>query len=108
MKIVPSTRKISPRDGIMPRRHFSHSALPRSVRASSGSAGTSFGRSTLRMATQMQNSPTWMKLGPMAPAYISPTERPSTSASTTNTKEGGISWVMVPEAAITPMVWGVE
>ena len=47
-------------------------------------------------------------LGPMAPAYMSPTDFPSTSASTTSTSEGGMSWVMVPEAAITPMVWRVE
>jgi hypothetical protein len=44
-----------------------------------------------------------MMLGPMAPAYMSPTERPSWSPSTISTKEGGISWVMVPEAAITPV-----
>ena len=40
----------------------------------------------------------------MRPAYMSPTDRPSTSASTTRTSEGGISWVMVPDAAITPIV----
>ena len=55
MKIVPSTRKISPSEGIMPRRHFFHSAQPCSVRASSGSAGTSFGQMKPTMATQMQN-----------------------------------------------------
>ena len=104
MKIVPSTRKISPSDGIMPRRHFFHSAQPCRVRASSGSAGTALGQMTLTMATQMQNRATWIRLGPMAPAYMSPTDRPSTSASTTSTSEGGISWVMVPEAAMTPIV----
>ena len=77
MKMVPSTRKISPSDGIMPRRHFFHSAQPCSVRASSGSAGTSLGQMMLTMATQTQNSATWMMLGPIAPAYMSPTERPS-------------------------------
>ncbi len=108
MKIVPSTRKIRPSDGMMPRRHFFTSAQPRSVRASGGSAGTSCGRMMLRMATQTQNSAIWMRLGPIAPAYMSPTERPSWSASTTSTSDGGISCVMVPEAAITPMVWRVE
>ena len=42
-------------------------------------------------------------LGPIAPAYMSPTERPSWSARTTSTSEGGMSWVIVPEAAITPV-----
>jgi hypothetical protein len=78
------------------------------VRASRGSGGTSFGQMTLTIATQPQNKRTWMMLGPMAPAYMSPTERPSWSASTTSTSDGGMSWVMVPEAAITPMVWRVE
>ena len=78
------------------------------MRASGGSAGTSFGQTMLTMSTQMQNSATWMMLGPIAPAYMSPTERPSWSASTISTSDGGMSWVMVPEAAITPMVWRVE
>ena len=56
----------------------------------------------------MQNSATWMMQGPIAPAYMSPTERPSWSASTISTSDGGMSWVMVPEAAMTPMVWRVE
>jgi hypothetical protein len=34
---------------------------------------------------------------------MSPTDLPSTSASTISTSEGGISWVIVPEAAITPV-----
>src|SRR5215813_15607605 len=104
MKIVPNTRKISPSDGIMPRRHFFHSAHPFKVRASIGKAGTALGQMMLTMATHTQNKATWMMLGPMAPAYMSPTERPSTSASTTNTSDGGINCVMVPEAAMTPMV----
>src|SRR5262249_625887 len=56
MKMVPSTRKISPSEGMMPRRHFFHSAQPLSVRASSGRAGTSFGQRKLTMSTQMQNN----------------------------------------------------
>ena len=88
-KIVPRTRKISPNDGMIPRRHFLHSAQPLEVRASGGSAGTSFGQSTLTISTQMQNKAIWMRLGPMAPAYMSPTERPSWSASTTSTSDGG-------------------
>ena len=58
MKIVPSTRKIRPSDGIMPRMHRFHSAQPCSVRASSGSAGTSFGQMMLTIKTQPQNSST--------------------------------------------------
>ena len=45
--MVPSTRKIRPSEGMMPRRHFRHSAQPCRVRASSGSAGTSLGHTTL-------------------------------------------------------------
>src|SRR5262249_47343825 len=108
VKMVPSTRKIRPADGMMPRRHFDHNAQPCSVRASSGSAGTSFGQSWLTMKTQMQNSTTWMMLGPIAPAYMSPTERPIWSARTTRTSDGGMSWVIVPDAAMTPIVWRVE
>ena len=92
----------------MPRMLFRSSGHPDKVRASSGRAGTSFGHTTLTIATQAQNNATWMMLGPIAPAYMSPTERPSWSASTTSTRDGGISCVMVPEAAITPMVWRVE
>ncbi len=39
----------------------------------------------------------------MAPRYMSPTGLPSCSASTISTSEGGISWVMVPDAAMTPV-----
>ena len=92
----------------MPRRHFRHSAQPFRVRASGGSAGTSCGRTMLRKNTQPANNASWMRLGPIAPLYMSPTERPSWSASTTSTSEGGMSWVMVPEAAITPVVWRTE
>ena len=53
----------------------------------------------------MQNSATCTMLGPMAPAYMSPTDLPITSASTTSTSEGGMSWVMVPDAAMTPVAW---
>ena len=37
--------------------------------------------------------------------YMSPGERPSWSASTISTSEGGMSWVMVPDAAMTPVAW---
>ena len=46
---------------------------------------------------------TCMSEGPQAPLYMSPTERPSWSAMTTSTKEGGTSCVMVPDAASTPV-----
>jgi hypothetical protein len=36
---------------------------------------------------------------------MSPTERPSWSASTISTRDGGISCVMVPEAAMTPVAY---
>ena len=41
--------------------------------------------------------------GPIAARYMSPTERPSWSARMTSTSDGGISWVIVPEAAMTPV-----
>ena len=74
------------------------------MRASIGSAGTSFGHITLTIATQMTNSTTWMMLGPIAPAYMSPTDLPSWSASTTSTSDGGINCVIVPEAATVPVM----
>ena len=92
---------------MIPRRHLLQSAQPLSVRASGGSAGTCCGQTMLTKNTQAQNRAIWMRLGPIAPAYMSPTERPSWSASTTSTSEGGMSWVMVPEAAMTPIVWRV-
>ena len=102
-RIVPSTRKIKINEGTMPQRQVRNSGQPRKVRASGGNAGTCFGRKMLTTAMKAQNRATWMMLGPMAPAYMSPTERPSWSARTTSTSEGGISWVMVPDAAITPV-----
>ena len=39
----------------------------------------------------------------IAPSYMSPTERPSWSAMTIRTSEGGMIWASVPEAAITPV-----
>ena len=92
----------------MPRMALMTSGQPFSVRASGGSAGTSFGQIMLTMKTQMQNSAIWIRLGPIAPAYMSPTERPSWSARTTRTSDGGMSCVIVPDAAMTPMVWRVE
>ena len=38
-----------------------------------------------------------------APSYMSPTERPSWSAMTIRTSEGGMIWASVPEAAMTPV-----
>ena len=68
-----------------------------------GSAGTFSGQMMLTMKIQPQNSPTRMKLGMKAPAYMSPTDLPMASASTTSTSDGGMIWVMVPEAAMTPV-----
>ena len=57
----------------------------------------------LTMKIQVQNRPTRMKLGMKAPAYMSPTDFPIASASTTSTSDGGMICVMVPDAAITPV-----
>ena len=40
--------------------------------------------------------------GRKAPSYMSPTERPSWSAITIKTSEGGMICASVPEAAMTP------
>ncbi|MNL70532.1 hypothetical protein D3C87_1955490 [compost metagenome] len=40
--------------------------------------------------------------GTNAPLYMSPTERPSWSASTISTSDGGMICASVPDAAITP------
>ena len=38
----------------------------------------------------------------MAPSYMSPTDLPSWSAMMISTREGGMIWARVPEAAMTP------
>ncbi len=38
----------------------------------------------------------------IAPAYMSPTDRPSWSARTISTSDGGMICASVPEAAMTP------
>ena len=38
----------------------------------------------------------------IAPLYMSPTERPSWSAMTMRTREGGMICASVPDAAMTP------
>ncbi len=47
-------------------------------------------------------SPVSTRPGTNAPLYMSPTERPSWSASTISTSDGGMICASVPEAAITP------
>jgi hypothetical protein len=46
----------------------------------------------------------WKIDGPQAPRYMSPTDLPSWSASTISTSDGGTSWVIVPDAASTPVM----
>jgi hypothetical protein len=103
MKIVPSTRKISTMQGTMPLSTRHQSAQPRWVSASSGSGGTRCGAKIETAAMKATKSSNCRMEGPMAPAYMSPTDLPSWSPSTISTSEGGITWVMVPEAAITPV-----
>ena len=50
-----------------------------------------------------RKSPICITEGPTAPRYMSPTETPIWSARTISTSDGGITWVIVPEAAITPV-----
>ena len=101
--MVPSTMKIRTSDGTIETMQRTNSTLTLAVRTSFGSAGTFSGQMMLTMKIQPQNSPTRMKLGMKAPAYMSPTDLPMASASTTSTSEGGMIWVMVPDAAITPV-----
>ena len=65
--MVPRTRKISPRDGRMPHRHWDNRARLESVLASGGRAGTHCGLKILTRAMNRQNSRIWTRLGPMAP-----------------------------------------
>ena len=73
------------------------------MRASSGSGGIHFGR--IRATTTMNSrySPISSSAGRSAPAYMSPTERPSWSASTISTSDGGIACASVPEAVMVPV-----
>ena len=103
MKIVPSTRKMRTTDGTMPHSTRLISGQPFRVRASGGSGGIAFGRNSDTAKMNAMNSSTCRIDGPIAPRYMSPTERPIWSASTTRTSDGGMSCVIVPEAAITPV-----
>ncbi len=103
MKIVPSTRKISTSDGTMPQASFAASARPRRVRASAGSGGTLCGWKIDTSRMKPANNSTCAIDGPMAPRYMSPTGTPNWNASTISTRDGGITCVIVPDAAITPV-----
>ena len=103
IRMVPRTMKISTSDGTIDTMQRTNSTPRLAVRTSFGSGGTLSGQTMPTMKIQRQNRPTRMKLGMKAPAYMSPTERPMASASTTSTSEGGMIWVMVPEAAMTPV-----
>jgi hypothetical protein len=102
-RMVPSTMKMSTREGTIETMQRRNKTPRLAVRTSLGSGGTLSGQMMPTMKIQRQNRPTRMKLGMNAPAYMSPTERPMASASTTSTSDGGMIWVMVPEAAITPV-----
>ena len=53
--------------------------------------------------TNSRYRPTSSSPGISAPAYMSPTERPSWSASTISTSDGGIACASVPEAVMVPV-----
>ncbi len=55
------------------------------------------------MTTKAAYRPTRINAGMSAPAYMSPTERPSWSAMTISTSEGGMACARVPEAVMTPV-----
>ncbi len=88
----------------MPRMHFQISGQPRSVRASGGSAGTC-GRTDDREDQHPageQQRPGRCE-APVAPIYMSPGERPSRVGEHDQDERRRMSWVMVPEAAMTPV-----
>ena len=101
--MVPSTRKISTIEGTMPLSTRHHSDQPRGASASGGRGGTLCGAKMETAAMKAMNRKTCRKDGPIAPAYMSPTDLPSWSPSTISTSEGGMTCVMVPDAAITPV-----
>ena len=73
------------------------------MRASAGSAGTHAGLMIATATTNSRYRPTSSRPGTSAPAYMSPTERPSWSASTISTSDGGIACASVPEAVMVPV-----
>ncbi len=73
------------------------------MRASGGSAGTHDGLKIATITTNERYRPTSISPGISAPAYMSPTERPSWSASTISTSEGGMACASVPEAVMVPV-----
>ena len=74
----------------------------RIVRASSGSAGTHSGLTNDVSRMKPAYSPASTMPGMKAPAYMSPTDRPSWSAMMMSTSEGGMICASVPDAAIVP------
>ena len=102
---VPSTRNINTAQGMMPIRHFLISGQPCSVRCSFGIAGNQSGLTRDNTNVYSMNSSTCRIDGPHAPRYMSPTDFPNWSARTTSTSDGGTSWVIVPEAASTPVAY---
>ena len=100
--MVPSTRKISSSGGISEVTTRSARVKPRRERASSGSAGVAEGRNRATPPMNSAYSAVSARPGMKAPAYMSPTERPSWSAMTISTRLGGIICASVPEAAMTP------
>ena len=101
--MVPRTRKISTMEGIMPHNTRLTSFHPIGSRACSGIGGIECGRMIAMMTMNSRKIATCRIDGPMAPRYMSPTERPSWSARMISTSDGGISCVMVPDAAMTPV-----
>ncbi|MDT4874388.1 hypothetical protein FQZ97_1096850 [compost metagenome] len=73
------------------------------MRASGGRAGTHEGLTSATTMMKARYSPTSARPGINAPAYMSPTERPSWSASTISTSEGGSACANVPDAVMVPV-----
>ncbi len=101
--MVPSTKKMSTMEGIMPASTRNTSARLSSPRASGGKAGRSLGRTIDISRMKSMKIATCRIDGPIAPRYMSPTDLPSWSARTISTSAGGMTCVIVPEAAITPV-----
>ena len=77
IKMVPRTKKMSTSDGTMPHRIRLKSFQSIGGRASLGKAGTYSGLMIETIKMNRQKSNTWIIDGPIAPAYISPTDLPN-------------------------------
>ena len=100
-RIVPSTIKISTREGTIDTMRHERQAQPHGARFL-GKAGTGAAGDGRRKIVPQNSADQDEARNDGAGIHIAHRAAHG-SASTISTKEGGMSWVMVPEAAITPV-----